>query len=63
MIERRHDIVHRADRIKAADSDTYILQPIEASQVEKWMDASTDFMGGLSVPLFEKRNHSDRDRK
>jgi hypothetical protein len=47
MIERRHDIVHRADRVKAADSDTYILQPIEASQVEKWMEASNVFMGGL----------------
>jgi hypothetical protein len=47
MIERRHDIVHRADRVKATDSDTYILQPIEASQVEKWMEASNVFMGSL----------------
>jgi hypothetical protein len=55
MIKRRHDIVHRADRVKAPDSDEYILQPIEASQVEKWMESSTAFMVSLWVPLFEKR--------
>jgi hypothetical protein len=56
MIERSHQIVHRADRIKPSDSDTYTLQPIEAYEVLTWLKATNDFMSSLCGPVFLKLN-------
>lgn len=47
MIQRRHQIVHRADRVKLPASDTYILQPIQTSEVENWVLATHRFMTRL----------------
>jgi hypothetical protein len=57
MMARRHDIVHRADRVKSGD--TYQLQPISAGVVEIWLDAAQQFMGSLWKPLYEKLNSPD----
>jgi HEPN superfamily RiboL-PSP-like protein len=44
MIKRRHEIVHRADKIKAPGSVTYVLQPIESADVQRWTIAVTSFI-------------------
>ncbi len=54
MILRRHQIVHRADRVKVADPDTYRLQPLHPEQVEEWLNATANFMAGLISQLFDK---------
>jgi hypothetical protein len=56
MIERRHQIVHRADRVKTVDSSAYKLQPIEPQQVSHWLEVTTNFMQSLMNPLFLKLN-------
>jgi DNA-binding PadR family transcriptional regulator len=52
MVERRHLIVHRADRVKAPDSETYTLGPIQAAEVNKWLQATVAFIQSLMQPLF-----------
>jgi hypothetical protein len=47
MIQRRHQIVHRADRVSSDGSDSYVLQPILAIEVLTWLKATHDFMAGL----------------
>jgi hypothetical protein len=47
MMQRRHQIVHRADRVKGAEPETYALQPIEPSEVEAWLQATANFMASL----------------
>ncbi len=47
MIQRRHDIVHRADRVRLPDSDTHTLQPIQAPDVENWLLATFNLMTRL----------------
>jgi hypothetical protein len=54
MIQRRHVIVHRADRAKAADSDAYVLQAINSGEVLKWPRAILSFIQSLMEPLFLK---------
>lgn len=47
MISRRHQIVHRADRVKATPTpghDTYRIQPIQALEVQNWLLATYKFM-------------------
>jgi hypothetical protein len=58
MIQRRHAIVHRADRVNAADSDSenYVLQPILGVDVRLWVDATIAFMSDLLGPLLIKLN-------
>lgn len=60
MIARRHQIVHRADRVKAPHSDTYSLQPIDDLQVQKWLGATQQFMTSLWQPLLGKLNETKR---
>lgn len=43
MIGRRHQIVHRSDRLKG----TSTLEPIHASQVQDWLKATKDFTIGV----------------
>jgi hypothetical protein len=56
MIARRHQIVHRADRVKAPHSDIYSLQPINADQVHNWLGATLKFTSSLVTPLARKLN-------
>jgi hypothetical protein len=51
MIRRRHQIVHRADRIKPADSDTYVLQTIKSSDVIGWTLMVGTFIGSVLPQL------------
>jgi RiboL-PSP-HEPN len=53
MIERRHQIVHRGDRFEDADSVT-TLQPIDPSDVSRWLGAIHLFQMSLSKPLTRK---------
>jgi hypothetical protein len=48
MIKRRHQIVHRADRI---DNE---LQAVDADQILKWVEATNAFMHRLLVPILLK---------
>ncbi len=52
MIQRRHLIVHRADRIKRGSE--YQLQPIERDEVTGWVVATSDFMVGVLDPLIKE---------
>jgi hypothetical protein len=52
MMQRRHQIVHRADRVKAAGSDEYVLEAIRPAEVRDWLDATSNFIRGLMQPLF-----------
>jgi RiboL-PSP-HEPN len=54
MIRRRHQIVHRADRVKDPASDSFVLQPIKRSEVVRWLQATLTFTSGLIDPLLRK---------
>jgi hypothetical protein len=43
MMQRRHQIVHRADRVKDPSSDTFKLAAVFASDVTGWLKATRDF--------------------
>jgi hypothetical protein len=53
MIERRHKIVHRADRFEDANS-ALALQPIAINDVADWLRATQEFLNSLRIPLFAK---------
>jgi hypothetical protein len=55
MIQRRHYIVHRADRVKDCVSGAYMPQAIEEGQGRRWVDTTSNFMDGLIVPMLEKK--------
>lgn len=40
MIRRRHQIVHRADRVKSPDSNNRTPECIQAVEVRRWLDAT-----------------------
>ena len=42
MIERRHQIVHRADH-PSLDAQDAATMPIEASDVSRWVNAAVEF--------------------
>lgn len=52
MIERRHQIVHRAD--KRGDLGQTVLQPITRNEVVEWLQATFSFTSGLLTPLMRK---------
>lgn len=52
MIERRHQIVHRAD--KRSSSGKTMLQPIERAEVVEWLQATFSFTSGLLTPLMQR---------
>jgi len=52
MIERRHQIVHRADRFETVDSTS--LKPIKVGEVSRWHTATQDFMHSLYRPLLDR---------
>jgi hypothetical protein len=54
LMKRRHQIVHRADKIKVADSDAYIVQAIERADVHKWSVAVFAFVGGILPSLAQR---------
>lgn len=43
MIQRRHQIVHRADRVKATTNARQRTKPLDAQTVTGWIDATTRF--------------------
>jgi hypothetical protein len=43
MMQRRHLIAHRADRLPTAASETYEKQPISSLQVSRWVNAANSF--------------------
>lgn len=47
MIRRRHQIVHRADRVKDPNSNTYSLETIQLSEVQSWLMATWNFTIGV----------------
>jgi hypothetical protein len=51
MIQRRHLIVHRADRVKKSGSAEFELQAIDSSEVVDWVLAATDFMAAILESL------------
>ena len=53
MIERRHQIVHRADRFESANS-LAALQPIKSDDVSNWLHEIQEFMQSLYVPILRK---------
>jgi hypothetical protein len=52
MIQRRHQIVHRADRVNEAG--TPVLQRIDRSQVTHWLSATHSFTASLITPLMRR---------
>ncbi len=48
MIKRRHQIVHRADKLN--DSGTQVLQELERDQVTRWLLATHTFLASLITP-------------
>jgi hypothetical protein len=44
MMSRRHQIVHRTDRVKMPDSDGYALAPISAPEVMRWLHTTNGFV-------------------
>ncbi|MGB9236201.1 MAG: HEPN domain-containing protein [Terriglobales bacterium] len=55
MIERRHQIVHRADMVKEDRSKDSRIEPIAASEVLQWSQAVHEFMLILFPHIFSKR--------
>jgi hypothetical protein len=55
MIQRRHLIVHRGDRVKSKDGCLQ-TQVINIAEVHEWMNATNDFIYALCQPVLEKRN-------
>jgi hypothetical protein len=47
MIERRHLVVHRADRAKVDDKGNSVLRPISAHEVHLWVNATSAFITGM----------------
>jgi hypothetical protein len=52
MIERRHLIVHRADRYKSDEG--YQLRHIDRNEVIEWTGAALNFMFGFMQPILEQ---------
>lgn len=52
MIQRRHQIVHRADRVNEPGKP--VLQPIQRSQVWHWLDVTHTFTTSLIAPLIHR---------
>lgn len=47
MMERRHQIVHRADRIEENATSDQIIADIDPKDVLRWMRAVTEFVSGV----------------
>jgi RiboL-PSP-HEPN len=56
MMERRHQIVHRADRVKGTESNIPVLEPIDPQEVFVWLKAVADFMTHLTGEIAGKLN-------
>jgi hypothetical protein len=50
MIQRRHQIVHRADKAKPNPSAVPTFQHIKSSDVTSWLKATLEFMRTLNSP-------------
>jgi hypothetical protein len=54
MIQKRHQIVHRADKAKPKQSENPLLQPIKSADVSRWLKATHEFMQSLNPALLQK---------
>jgi hypothetical protein len=59
MIQRRHQIVHRADRFKVDAPTNWSRQTIEPAEVMEWLEATGEFMEEIIVELFSKLNTTE----
>ena len=55
MMQRRHQIVHRADETKVPFFGIYNVQSIDPDEVWKWLMAVHSFMAHLCTPIFMKK--------
>jgi hypothetical protein len=55
MMQRRHHIVHRADKARNGDG----LEPIDPRDVVKWLTATIYFMGNVAHTSFLKQHPSE----
>jgi hypothetical protein len=51
MMMRRHQIVHRADKVRKLGSSAQVVAEIGVAQVTKWLDASEAFLGWIISSL------------
>lgn len=60
MIRRRHQIVHRADRVDAKGRGKQFAQSLGPAEVTKWVTATKEFMADVLVEIarleFEKKD-------
>ena len=63
MIRRRHDIVHRADRLKVPASDTRMLQAIDEEQLLGWLTSTISFTVRLGRQAAKKITTPDEVAK
>ena len=54
MIQRRHQIVHRGDKLKPTPSAAPVLQPMKLVDATRWLRATFEFMDNLNAPLAKK---------
>jgi hypothetical protein len=54
MMERRHQIVHRADEIQPPDSSGEHLRSIDVALVRSWINATHGFMIGLLAHIISR---------
>ncbi len=55
MMQRRHQIVHRADESKMPFFGNYDVQSIDPDEVWQWLRAVQGFMAHLCTPIFLKK--------
>jgi len=60
MIERRHQIVHRADRFETVNLT--VLKPIRVGDVSRWHTATQNFMQSIYLPLLNRLMSLETER-
>ena len=55
MIQRRHSIAHRGDKVRSKISEKYEMQPISALDVIDWAKATNDFVNSVVRLVIEQK--------
>jgi hypothetical protein len=55
MIQRRHSIAHRGDKVRSKISEKYEMQPISALDVIDWVKATNDFVNSVVRLVIEQK--------
>jgi len=63
LIERRHQIVHRLDKVKAAGGAENALQSIQPSDLARWIGAVMSFAGSVICNAFVNKYAAETVRK